>query len=97
MIPLLLAWVEEPNRTLTSWIFRHDASSFAQGAVNTGKRQVVENCQATSGHRYDMIHMKCGGLAELRDAAVLAAILRARDDTTAETARYSHVATRASP
>ncbi len=65
MIPLLLAWVEQPHRSAGLGIERQLTCALSQRAMDAGQRKIVQIGRTSGNHGHDMIDMKRGRLPEL--------------------------------
>jgi hypothetical protein len=89
--PRIATWVEQFLLASVDGIGRSLASAFAEGARDTGKRQIVEGCCATCGCGDDVVDVERRFLSHLGQATVFASLARTFDDRASQVRRDLHV------
>jgi len=89
-VPCLRARIEQPHQPAGPGITGQLPRPFAQRTMDAGQGKVCEHRGAARDLRHDVIHVKSGGLPELRQPSIFAAISGSRGHAPAKTGGHCH-------
>jgi hypothetical protein len=88
--PEISSWIEKGDPLSCLGVGRFSTRPFSQRARDAGQRKIVGRSRPAGNHRQDVIDVKGGLLSVLRDAAILATVLRAVDNLMPQVFRNGH-------